>query len=227
MSKISMCNISHLEYSWPGRPMGSFSLPKYHQPSSLKEVRGIRGGGGKSSAEPPPPTGHLFSMLGLSLKRGSAAYTCLYEEQHQTLHVNVHTRVCDTYTHRHKPHEIPDSCVPSWTPLLLPPPHPPLILFLLSTSVSSTTAILCGLSLFNLHLLSSQAFYPPSPTIERGCHPCPCGGHGHASLSGLINHPRSWQLGLHQGPMACFFLPRKTRILSSSFSLAVVPHDQG
>lgn len=97
MSKISMCNISHLEYSWPGRPMGSFSLPKYHQPSSLKEVRGIRGGGGKSSAE--PPTGHLFSMPGLSLKRGSAAYTCLYEEQHQTLHVNVHTRVCDAHTH--------------------------------------------------------------------------------------------------------------------------------
>lgn len=53
------------------------------------------------------------------------------------------------------------------------------------------------------------------------------GGHGHASLSGLINHPRSWQPGLHRGPMAWFFLPQKTRILSSTFSLAVVPHDQG
>lgn len=58
------------------------------------------------------------------------------------------------------------------------------------------------------------------------------GGHGHASLSGLINHPCSWQPGLHQGPMAFFFFPpkflaQKTRILSRPFSLSVVPHEHG
>lgn len=31
------------------------------------------------------------------------------------------------------------------------------------------------------------------------------GGHGHASLSGLINHPRSWQSWPHKGPKAWLF----------------------
>lgn len=90
-----------------------------------------------------------------------------------------------------------------------PSPLPPLIfLFLLSTSIASTISILCGSTHFNLHLLSSQAFLtPPSlPPLSVGAILVLGGGHRHASLSGLINRPRSWQPGLHQGPMACFFL---------------------
>lgn len=80
MSKISMCNISHLEYSCPCRPMVSFSQPKYHQPNSPKELGGeIKK---QPSAEPIEvgvgptcglmegfffffPRGRFFSMPGL------------------------------------------------------------------------------------------------------------------------------------------------------------------
>lgn len=89
---------------------------------------------------------------------------------------------------------------------------PPLLifLFLLSTSISS---ILCSFALFNLHLLLLPGFlptHPPTPPthlppLNAAAIPVLGGGHGHASLSGLINHPRSWQPGPPPGANGAFF----------------------
>lgn len=107
---------------------------------------------------------------------------------------------------------------------------PPLILFLLSTSIASTTSVLCGFALFNPPLLCSQSFCPLNlPPLNVAAILVLGGGHRHASLSGLIRHPRSWQPGSPRGANGEFFslLLWKTWILSSTFSLCRGPSWSG
>lgn len=151
----------------------------------------------------------------------------------------MHTRLCvsaHVHTYRHKllicthmqsPH--PEDRSPAFLHGLL---RSPLLIHHLSYFSSPPPSLqLLQFSVVSVSLISTSSpprrSTPHLPPLSAAAILVLGGGHGHASLSGLINHPRSWQLGLHQGPMACFFLPQKTRILSSSFSLAVVPHDQG
>lgn len=84
----------------------------------------------------------------------------------------------------------------------------------------------------------ASLIYPSSPLRLSALHLSRCwvqtsslslaAGLVHASLLGLINHPHSWQRVPPPGASGMVFRRRrKTRILSSTFSLAVVPRDQG
>lgn len=141
--------------------------------------------------------------------------------------MHTHTDTNDSFaptSHR------PEDQTPAFLHGLLPP-SPLLVRHLSYFSSPPPSLQLSQFSVVSVSLISTSSpprrSTPHLPPLSAAAILVLGGGHGHASLSGLINHPRSWQLGLHQGPMAWFFLPQKTRILSSSFSLAVVPHDQG
>lgn len=231
-----MCNISHLEYSCPRRPAARTPparLPRTAERGWIKNSHRLkrwekarRGPTRRLPASQPKKGQHLRCVLVNSntppppapLGAAAAACTRPYARPPARMH---HILICAHVEEAH-PEALHRASSSSFPPLIF--------LFLLSTSISSATSLLCGLSRFN----------PPRPPRPPSLPPPSAlailvlgGGHGHASLSGLINHPHSWQPASPPGANGFFlFFPPRRRRRKHEFSaalshVAVVPHDQG
>lgn len=171
MSKISMCNISHLEYSCPRRPAARTPparLPRTAERGWIKNSHRLkrwekarRGPTRRLPASQRKKGQQLRCVLVNSntppapLGAAAAACTRPYARPPARMH---HILICAHVEEAHPEALHRASSSSSFPPLIF--------LFLLSTSISSATSLLCGLSRFNPPP-------PQSPTAECACHPCP------------------------------------------------------